>query len=172
MDPSYSYSQWSDYNNAYYTTDPSIISPSSTSSSSPTISNLQHHGAQYAQYSYPTESASSPGTVSGPDSVVGETNTSSSSKSDRVYSTSAKRRAQNRLAQRAFRERKEKYARDLEHEYASLMNKYSNLEIQYAELDTNCQKLRQAVEVLMSQEEGSNGTDPRLKRLVDVLSQV
>ena len=68
--------------------------------------------------------------------------------SERKHSTSGRRRAQNRAAQRAFRERKEKHARDLEEALAAMSEKYRNLETKNAELEASYEKLRKTVELL------------------------
>lgn len=59
-----------------------------------------------------------------------------------------RRRAQNRAAQRAFRERKEKRTRDVEVQLTTLTEKYRALECSHAELFASYEKLRKAMEVL------------------------
>lgn len=59
-----------------------------------------------------------------------------------------RRRAQNRAAQRAFRERKEKHARDLEAQLAVLTDKYNKLESSHSELNAAYGKLRKTIELL------------------------
>ncbi|KAF2850555.1 hypothetical protein T440DRAFT_450536 [Plenodomus tracheiphilus IPT5] len=63
--------------------------------------------------------------------------------------TSGRRRAQNRAAQRAFRERKEKHARDLEHQLSVLSERYGKLETEYGELGVAYEKLRRVVGVFV-----------------------
>ncbi|KAF2091431.1 hypothetical protein K490DRAFT_52648 [Saccharata proteae CBS 121410] len=53
---------------------------------------------------------------------------------ERTHTTSGRRRAQNRAAQRAFRERKEKHARDIEQQLAALTARYGKLESSHKEL--------------------------------------
>ncbi|KAF1987426.1 hypothetical protein K402DRAFT_392695 [Aulographum hederae CBS 113979] len=67
---------------------------------------------------------------------------------ERTHTTSGRRRAQNRAAQRAFRERKEKHARDLETQLAALSDKHRTLETSHAELQGAYNKLRRTVELL------------------------
>src|SRR3954447_11082584 len=59
-----------------------------------------------------------------------------------------RRRAQNRAAQRAFRERKEKHARDLETQLSALTEKYRVLENSHTELNAAYDKLRKTIELL------------------------
>ncbi|OJD39016.1 basic-leucine zipper transcription factor [Diplodia corticola] len=59
-----------------------------------------------------------------------------------------RRRAQNRAAQRAFRERKEKHAKDLEAQLAVLSDRYGRLEQSHAELNTAYERLRRTLELL------------------------
>ncbi|KAF2403302.1 hypothetical protein EJ06DRAFT_526896 [Trichodelitschia bisporula] len=70
------------------------------------------------------------------------------------HTTSGRRRAQNRAAQRAFRERKEKHARELESQLADLTGKYRSLEASHSELSAAYDKLRRTIEVLAEEEEG------------------
>lgn len=69
-----------------------------------------------------------------------------------------RRRAQNRAAQRAFRERKEKHARDLEVELAALNDKYNKLENSHTELNAAYDKLRKTFE-LLTQDDDADGED-------------
>lgn len=69
-----------------------------------------------------------------------------------------RRRAQNRAAQRAFRERKEKHARDLEDQLAALNDKYSKLETSHTELNAAYDKLRKTIE-LLTQDDDADGND-------------
>lgn len=64
-----------------------------------------------------------------------------------------KRRAQNRAAQRAFRERKEKHAKDLEEKLSKLTAKYQNLEKSYSELTAAYGRLQKTLELLTQSEE-------------------
>lgn len=59
-----------------------------------------------------------------------------------------RRRAQNRAAQRAFRERKEKRAKDIEVQLVTLTERYRLLESSHAELSASYEKMRKAMEVL------------------------
>ena len=69
-----------------------------------------------------------------------------------------RRRAQNRAAQRAFRERKEKHARDLEVQLSVLTEKYNKLEVTHTELHAAYEKLRKTIE-LLTQDDGAGGED-------------
>ncbi|KAJ9635822.1 hypothetical protein H2199_008174 [Coniosporium tulheliwenetii] len=60
----------------------------------------------------------------------------------------SRRRAQNRAAQRAFRERKEKRAKDIEVQLVTLTERYRLLESSHAELSASYEKMRKAMEVL------------------------
>jgi hypothetical protein len=64
-----------------------------------------------------------------------------------------RRRAQNRAAQRAFRERKEKHARELEQKLSELTKRYQSLVTSHAELTTAYEKLQKTVETLSQKEE-------------------
>jgi AP-1-like factor len=66
----------------------------------------------------------------------------------RFANKTQRRRAQNRAAQRAFRERKEKHARDLEVQLAALNEKYNKLESSHTELNAAYEKLRKTIELL------------------------
>lgn len=74
----------------------------------------------------------------------------------RRHATSGRRRAQNRAAQRAFRERKEQHARDLETALAALTEKYQNLESSHSELNTAYEKLRRTIELLTKDDDGTD----------------
>lgn len=69
-----------------------------------------------------------------------------------------RRRAQNRAAQRAFRERKEKHARDLEAQLTVLSDKYNKLEVSHSELNAAYEKLRKTIE-LLTQDDDAEGED-------------
>lgn len=69
-----------------------------------------------------------------------------------------RRRAQNRAAQRAFRERKEKHARDLEVQLSALTDKYNKLEVSHTELNAAYDKLRKTIE-LLTQDDDAEGED-------------
>lgn len=71
---------------------------------------------------------------------------------------SQRRRAQNRAAQRAFRERKEKHARDLEAQLTVLSDKYNKLEVSHSELNAAYEKLRKTIE-LLTQDDDAEGED-------------
>jgi AP-1-like factor len=92
-----------------------------------------------------------------------------------------RRRAQNRAAQRAFRERKEKHARDLEAQLAILNDKYTKLETSHTELNAAYEKLRKTIE-LLTQDDDAEGEDEEgtvarrrgsnsdtLRKLLDIL---
>jgi AP-1-like factor len=92
-----------------------------------------------------------------------------------------RRRAQNRAAQRAFRERKEKHARDLEAQLSVLTDKYTKLEVSHSELNAAYEKLRKTIELLTQDddEEGEdedgmimrrrNSNSDTLRKLLDIL---
>ena len=67
-----------------------------------------------------------------------------------------RRRAQNRAAQRAFRERKEKHARDLEDRLADMTDKYKSLEASHSELSSAHEKLQRTLDLLTSSTTTSN----------------
>lgn len=69
-----------------------------------------------------------------------------------------RRRAQNRAAQRAFRERKEKHARDLEAQLTALTDKYNKLETSHTELNAAYDKLRKTIE-LLTQDDDAEGEE-------------
>jgi seryl-tRNA synthetase len=75
-----------------------------------------------------------------------------------------RRRAQNRAAQRAFRERKEKHARDLEAQLAQLTDKYNKLESSHTELNAAYEKLRKTIE-LLTQDDDAEGEDEEGKSI-------
>ncbi|KAF2877400.1 hypothetical protein BDV95DRAFT_625299 [Massariosphaeria phaeospora] len=85
---------------------------------------------------------------------------------ERTHTTSGRRRAQNRAAQRAFRERKEKHARDLEAQLGALNDKYNKLETSHTELNAAYEKLRKTVELLTADEdaEGEDEDDRTIRR--------
>ncbi|KAF2805720.1 uncharacterized protein BDZ99DRAFT_110337 [Mytilinidion resinicola] len=76
---------------------------------------------------------------------------------ERTHTTSGRRRAQNRAAQRAFRERKEKHAKDLEAQLAVLTEKYRHLESSHGELNAAYDKLRKTIELLTADDSESVG---------------
>ncbi|KAF1828160.1 hypothetical protein BDW02DRAFT_603690 [Decorospora gaudefroyi] len=69
---------------------------------------------------------------------------------ERTHTTSGRRRAQNRAAQRAFRDRKEKHARDLESQLAALSDKFTKLETSHEKLNVAYDRLRATLEVIAS----------------------
>jgi AP-1-like factor len=75
-----------------------------------------------------------------------------------------RRRAQNRAAQRAFRERKEKHARDLEAQLTVLTEKYNKLEVSHSELNGAYEKLRKTIE-LLTQDDDAEGEDEEGKKI-------
>jgi AP-1-like factor len=76
-----------------------------------------------------------------------------------VLISEQRRRAQNRAAQRAFRERKEKHARDLEGQLSVLTDKYNKLEVSHFELNAAYEKLRKTIELLTQDDEDAEGED-------------
>jgi len=77
---------------------------------------------------------------------------------EKSHATSGRRRAQNRAAQRAFRERKEKHARDLESQLSELTLKYRSLETSHSELTAAYEKLQKTLEILTQKEEAEGGS--------------
>ncbi|KAH9883195.1 hypothetical protein J1614_000051 [Plenodomus biglobosus] len=77
---------------------------------------------------------------------------------EKTHTTSGRRRAQNRAAQRAFRERKERHARDLEAQLSVLSEKYTKLELSHLELNAAYEKLRKTIE-LLTQDDDAEGED-------------
>jgi len=94
-----------------------------------------------------------------------------SAPAERTHTTSGRRRAQNRAAQRAFRERKEKHAKDLESQLATLTEKYRNLESSHTELNAAYNKLRKTIELLTKDdgEERPPSNADTLRKLLDIL---
>ncbi|KAF1843281.1 uncharacterized protein K460DRAFT_368177 [Cucurbitaria berberidis CBS 394.84] len=86
------------------------------------------------------------------------TSVHSSTSAERSHTTSGRRRAQNRAAQRAFRERKEKHARDLEVQLSVLNDKYNKLEVSHTELNAAYEKLQKTIE-LLTQNDDAEGDD-------------
>jgi len=97
-----------------------------------------------------------------------------------------RRRAQNRAAQRAFRERKEKHARDLESQLCALTEKYNKLELSHSALSGAYEKLRKTIELLTHDDNNAgseanandadgmircrrNGDADTLRKLLDIL---
>ncbi|UPX20703.1 uncharacterized protein EKO05_0010928 [Ascochyta rabiei] len=79
---------------------------------------------------------------------------------EKTHNTSGRRRAQNRAAQRAFRERKEKHARDLEVQLRALTDKYNKLEASHAELNDTCEKLQRTIDLLKNSNRTEDEDDP------------
>jgi len=103
---------------------------------------------------------------------------SAASSSDRSHATSSRRRAQNRAAQRAFRERKEKHARDLEEALKGMTEKWKGAETRVRELEMRYEKMRKTVELLVGCQgskaaEGINGPSvvegDTMRRVLEVL---
>ncbi|KAL6711770.1 hypothetical protein ACN47E_002813 [Coniothyrium glycines] len=98
---------------------------------------------------------------------------------ERTHTTSGRRRAQNRAAQRAFRERKEKHARDLEAQLSVMSEKYNKLEVSHTELNAAYDKLRKTIELLTQddvggEDDGKNGrgrnsNSDTLRKLLEIL---
>jgi len=82
-----------------------------------------------------------------------------SNPAEKTHTTSGRRRAQNRAAQRAFRERKEKHARDLESQLSVLTDKYNKLETSHSELNAAYDKLRKTIELLTSDDDAEGEDD-------------
>ncbi|KAF2673647.1 hypothetical protein BT63DRAFT_162394 [Microthyrium microscopicum] len=82
--------------------------------------------------------------------------------------TPGRRETQNRAAQRAFRERKEKRARDLEEQLTSVTDKYKELESDYSQLQQSYDKLQQTLELLTCDDEGRTSGD-QLRRFLDII---
>jgi len=94
----------------------------------------------------------------------------SHSQPEKTHATSGRRRAQNRAAQRAFRERKEKHARDLESQLADLSTKYRSLETSHAELAAAYEKLQKTLELLTEKGEGEDGgSADTLRKFLSIL---
>lgn len=99
----------------------------------------------------------------------------------RMLTHTQRRRAQNRAAQRAFRERKEKHARDLEAQLSVLTDKYTKLETSYSELNAAYEKLRKTNELLTQhgddEDDDDDGKESRrrssnqetLRKLLEIL---
>lgn len=88
-----------------------------------------------------------------------------------VHATSGRRRAQNRAAQRAFRERKEKHARDLEEALSALTAKYQNLETSHSELSAAYDKLRKMIE-LLTKDDDDGGEEAKLGHSKETLRKL
>jgi len=91
---------------------------------------------------------------------------------EKTHATSGRRRAQNRAAQRAFRERKEKHARDLEVQLNELTTKYRSLETSHAELTAAYEKLQKTLELLTQKEETDGagaGSAETLRKFLTIL---
>ncbi|KAI9678032.1 MAG: hypothetical protein M1817_005976 [Caeruleum heppii] len=116
--------------------------------------------AAYGTPPYPIYSYSGPGAaylaespnfinlnmISEPLSTDGDRKRRRSGAKDGSPQIHSRRRAQNRASQRAFRDRKEKHVKDLEHRLAELEDKNGNLEQAYADLSAEHSKLRQKLE--------------------------
>jgi len=98
----------------------------------------------------------------------GRRESSSSTQQGDKTQTSSRRRAQNRAAQRAFRERKEKRARDLEEQLASVTEKYKELESDYTQLQQSYDKLQQTLELLTCDDDGRTSGE-QLRRFLDII---
>jgi len=90
---------------------------------------------------------------------------------EKTHATSGRRRAQNRAAQRAFRERKEKHARDLELQLSELSTKYRTLETSHTELSAAYEKLQKTLELLTNSDEtdGGTGSAETLRKFLSIL---
>jgi hypothetical protein len=78
-----------------------------------------------------------------------------------------RRRAQNRAAQRAFRERKEKRAKDLEEQLSIMTEKYKDLETEHLNLQESYEKLQQTIDLLTSDEGRTSGE--QFRRFIDII---
>jgi AP-1-like factor len=76
-----------------------------------------------------------------------------------------RRRAQNRAAQRAFRERKEKRAQDVEAQLLVLTNKYAKLEESYSKLHAAYETLRKNIRTL-TQDEDNKEEEQEDKKII------
>ncbi|KAF1960838.1 hypothetical protein CC80DRAFT_265652 [Byssothecium circinans] len=108
-----------------------------------------------------------------------------SAPAERQHTTSGRRRAQNRAAQRAFRERKEKHARDLEIQLAALEEKYKKLDSSHTELKSQHERLQRIMQAVVQDQDDAEGedddgktttrrsssTDPLSRKLLDILNQ-
>ncbi|KAH5618969.1 hypothetical protein HBI23_245950 [Parastagonospora nodorum] len=90
------------------------------------------------------------------------TSAHSSAPNERTRTTPGRRRAQNRVAQRAFRERKEKHVRDLKAQLSVLTDKYTKLEFSHTDLNAAYEKLRKTIE-LLTQNDDAEGEDDKSK---------
>lgn len=93
------------------------------------------------------------------------------SSQERTHATSGRRRAQNRAAQRAFRERKEKHARDLETQLNAMTEKYRTLEWSHHELNAAYDKLRKTIELLtkVDGEEQPPSNADTMRKILEIL---
>ncbi|KAJ4987913.1 transcription factor PAP1 [Stagonosporopsis vannaccii] len=137
----------------------------------PQIVDEQMHFGSYHMPMTPSEFGSehdspycSPRPLPHPDSVY--MTGSASLPTEKTHTTSGRRRAQNRAAQRAFRERKEKHARDLEAQLSVLTEKYNKLEVSHTELNAAYEKLRRTIELLTRDDdaEGEDEDDKTIRR--------
>jgi len=95
---------------------------------------------------------------------------------DALLTIMQRRRAQNRAAQRAFRERKEKHARDLEVQLGVLNEKYIKLETSHSEISAAYEKLRKTIELLTHDDDEEGKLSRRrstnaetLRKLLDII---
>jgi AP-1-like transcription factor len=79
-----------------------------------------------------------------------------------------RRRAQNRAAQRAFRERKEKRAKELEEQLAEMSAKYKDLELEHLNLQDAHEKLQQTLELLTCDDDGRTSGE-QLRRFLNII---
>ncbi|KAF2746300.1 hypothetical protein M011DRAFT_425620 [Sporormia fimetaria CBS 119925] len=113
----------------------------------------------------------SPRALAQPEPVSAFPPIASSSAEKPHHATSGRRRAQNRAAQRAFRERKEKHARDLETQLAALTEKYGKLEASHTELSISYEKLRKMLEIL-TQDDGDGTASKQKRNAYDTLKKI
>jgi len=152
--------------------DPPMLDPTSELSSyssvrmSPTLSEYDARTESYYPNSCVPETS--------PSDIASEMIMDDMSVSDRRASTgeksqtSSRRRAQNRAAQRAFRERKEKRARDLEEQLAMMTEKYKDLEMEHVHLQQSHEKLQQTLELLTCDDDGRTSGE-QLRRFLDII---
>jgi hypothetical protein len=99
--------------------------------------------------------------------VTSEVSTSILPKFQSANRTPQRRRAQNRAAQRAFRERKEQNARELEEKLSSLEGRYGQLEETNAKLRDAYAKLKTVLDILVTGDKNIYAGP----RLVDVVER-
>jgi len=152
--------------------EPQTIDPSCSSELSSFSSALSEYDARntsfYRQSCVPETSPSDMGDLMLDDISISGRRTSTGSQSGDKSQTSSRRRAQNRAAQRAFRERKEKRAKDLEEQLSIMSGKYKDLESQHHSLQMSHEKLQQTLELLTCDDDGRTSGE-QLRRFLDII---